>query len=423
MKGEIYQLGSGITESQSFHTADDGTLNNPGTGFGRRRNRFSEAQLADASQVWADLMRGHLSPVLMDEAFHPGNDQFAFNALSRRYPAVFNESISVQDFSILTDQILDRQIQDMWPAYQPTYQAVARINPNIKDFRSVRRYQIDGMQDVYGQVHEFETHDRRAPLLASTDYFVSKYAAGFARSWEAMVNDDMGFFQDLPTRLVRGGINSVEKYVTGLYVTAGTSGGPNATTYTSGHGNIIISAGVTNPLFSLAALEAAVAQMAAFKDAENLPITIDGVTVVFANYLDYIAAQNVKRALFANITEAGGTTNQQLRTPAWVADQFTPVFNPWINILDTTAASAHARQWYIFANPAKGRPAIELGFLRGFSTPQLYRKMPNTISVSGGAVDNMGDFDTMSSEYKSMIVYGGVTMEYRATMSSNGSLS
>jgi hypothetical protein len=93
--------------------------------------------------------------------------------------------------------------------------------------------------------------------------------------------------------------------------------------------------------------------------------------------------------------------------------------NPYISAIANSANGNTS--WFLFGNPDVGRPALEVGFLRGYETPGLYEKAPNTMRV-GGAVDPMlGDFDTQERRYKGMLIIGGTRLDGRATVASNGS--
>jgi Mrp family chromosome partitioning ATPase len=68
----------------------------------------------------------------------------------------------------------------------------------------------------------------------------------------------------------------------------------------------------------------------------------------------------------------------------------------------------------------QARPSLELGFLNGFDTPQLYQKLPNTMRVGGGVDPLLGDFYTMDQEFKGLLVMGGTQGDGRSTVSSTG---
>ena len=84
------------------------------------------------------------------------------------------------------------------------------------------------------------------------------------------------------------------------------------------------------------------------------------------------------------------------------------------------SSSNGATSWFLFANPATSRPALEVGFLRGYSEPVLYQKLANSMRVGGGIDQAAGDFHTMSQEYKGVIAFGGTRLDPKATVGSEG---
>ena len=73
------------------------------------------------------------------------------------------------------------------------------------------------------------------------------------------------------------------------------------------------------------------------------------------------------------------------------------------------------------ADPATSRPLARIRFLQGFEQPQLYQKAPNTQRVGGGIDPDVGDFQSMASEFKGLVAFGGVAIEDKAGIASNGS--
>jgi hypothetical protein len=94
--------------------------------------------------------------------------------------------------------------------------------------------------------------------------------------------------------------------------------------------------------------------------------------------------------------------------------------DPYIPIV--ASSSNGSTSWFLFANPNNGRPALEIGFLRGHESPEIFIKAPNAQRVGGGNVNPMdGDFDTDSIQYKVRHVLGGVTQDNKMSVASNGS--
>jgi hypothetical protein len=64
---------------------------------------------------------------------------------------------------------------------------------------------------------------------------------------------------------------------------------------------------------------------------------------------------------------------------------------------------------------------MEVGFLRGHDTPELFMKSPNSIRVGGGVVGaEDGSFETDGVDYKVRHVVGGTLMEPKAAYASKG---
>lgn len=378
----------------------------------RRLNAVQNVRVAEASKLWERAIAGDVHPFILQQAFRPTQD-FAFEKLCRDYPKLFNESMTSSDFALLSDQILDKMVLANYQVYAPTWQTLAKVRQDIKDFRAVRSYYFDGGKAMFDKVKEKAGFDRRTLNSSNYEYFVEKYEAGYEVSWEAVINDNLGFFQEMPRNLSIGGNNTIENFVTSLYVDAN---GPHATFYTGGQGNII----TANPALSIESLQAAMAQWMNFQDSDGVPITISGMTLVVGDGALFVKAQNIKHMLVADITNNGGTSAERLRVDmGWFVSGLNIVYNPWIRKVATTSNAATS--WWLFANAAGGaRPALEIGFLSGYNGVQLYRKASNTVGLGGGANDILGDFETMSTEYKGLIVFGGMRGDFRSTIASNG---
>lgn len=375
-------------------------------------------QMESATQFWADRRAGRIDDDLLRAAFRPDLADYRFGELSRRYAPIFNEAMSTSDFALLSDQILDRQIYDRYSKYEYTFTKIAKINRNIKDFRSVRRYMRNGGLENFEKVKEYAEFKRSAFDQDYKDYSVEKYAGGFFFSWEMMVNDDMNFFEDAPNDLVIAGTDSVEQFVTGLYVDAN---GPHASFYTAGNGNIMTG----NPALSLDALRDAIAQMMDYKDSDGKPIRIKNLTLVVGSGALLVTATNLKNMLMVEQTStdtaSGASAGMTLRVNNWIASQFDIVFNPFIPIVASSANGSTS--WFLFGTPSgSARPALEVGFLRGYDTPVLFRRAPDAVRISSGSLDQShGSFHNQHFEYKGVLVYGGTQFDPKRTLASNGS--
>lgn len=334
------------------------------------------------------------------------------------------EAMTTSDFPLLFADILDRQLLASYRETQPVWQAYCHRS-TVPDFRSVKRFAVDGAEGVLDEVHEREEYPEKALSETADTYSVKKYGRRLDLSWEMMINDDLQAFTSgkMAARLARAARRSEQKFATTLYVDAN---GPHASLYTAGYANIVnaTNAGspftAVNPALSIAALQQAMVVMAKMVDADGEPIVVDMVTLVVPPALE-ITAQNILNALQLNVVESGGTTNQTIWAQNWMRGRVTLVVDPYIPIVASTANGGTS--WFLFANPDTSRPAIEIGFLRGNEEPALYERAPNARRVAGGDVPE--SFEEDSIAYRVRHVFGGTRLTTtggaKATVASNGS--
>lgn len=376
-----------------------------------------EARIGDCVKMWADLTSGKLDPFFLSEAINPSVE--GFQVLSKRYPQLFFEEMSTSDFASLTVDVLDRQLIANFEAAQPVYQKIARVVPNLRDFRQVKRIRIDGGQDQARTKAEWQGIKASSPKVETTDnYTPLAYINSDSWSWEAAMNDDLGIFVDLPQRLSNGHIAAVSRFFTGLYV---TTTGPDTSLYHADFNNIINTtngAATTNPVLSVTGLGDALTVLGRQVNSDGEPIVFNGTLVLVVPNALRVAASNIMNQLSVDMTTVGGASNQTMRVNNWIVGGFEVVVDPWI---DKIATSNQHTSWFVFLNPQQNRPAIEMGFLRGFQQPQLFQKVANTARVGGGIDQAMGDFNDMGQEIKALTVFGGVVLEEKSTVASDGS--
>jgi hypothetical protein len=113
-----------------------------------------------------------------------------------------------------------------------------------------------------------------------------------------------------------------------------------------------------------------------------------------------------------------GTGSNQLRVNNWLSRRVTPIVNPWLPIVDTTTGNS---AWYLFGQTMAGRPAMEVGFLRGHEQPEVFVKAPDSMRVGGGmAPVEDGDFETDAIRHKVRHVLGGTLMDPKMGVASDG---
>lgn len=342
---------------------------------------------------------------------------------------IYREVLSSSDFGTLFTDVLDRKVEagyTSWPTIWPGY--VKKAQP-LRDFREVERVLIDG----YGGRWD---NQYRKPELTNVTYDqgfqhrVVKYQPvnwekGYAVSWQSLVNDNLDVLSDIPQSIVEGGRKTQDYYVTTFY--AGTTG-PLNTVYTVGNRNIINQANgaaANNPALSFDALEDAYTVLRGQRDpVTGEPIMITAAVLVVPPSLEATANHILfgRQVTFGGQgqTGRGGTAGTQIIADNTLRSSVRLVVNPYLPFVSTTNGNT---SWYLFADPDRGRAAIEIGFLRGFDTPVLLRKKSDIEPAGGGGGGPeymMGDFESGAIYYKAVQIYGGNVIDPLATVASNG---
>jgi hypothetical protein len=336
------------------------------------------------------------------------------DVMSGRRPAhLLREAMTTSDFPYLFGDILDRQLLAAYQETVPSWPNYCNRH-TVRDFRTVKRYGVyggDTVLDAVPEQHEYPLSkmDEDSPF----SYAVKKYGRRMPFSWETMINDDLDALKDIPQRFGRAARRSEEKFATGLFV---DTAGPHASFYTSGYKNIVTS----NPALSISAIQTALIVLAAQLDQNSEPIVVDAVELVVPPALE-IDAKNILNAttIWFDPNASAGTKKQSLVADNWMKNKLHLSVNAYIPIV--ASSSNGSTSWFLFANPSNGRPALELGFLRGHEQPEIFMKTPNAVQVGGGTDPMNGDFDTDSIEYKVRHVLGGSRMDPKMTVASNGS--
>jgi hypothetical protein len=342
----------------------------------------------------------------------------------KRAPYLLQEAMTTSDFPILFGDIVDRVMLQRYQRIPEDWALYAR-GTTVRDFRPQeiwKRWALGG-ETILEEVKEREEYPERSveeqPVVT---WRVKKYGARMSVSWEMIINDDQGYFDDLPERLAE----SARRTETDLVVDVFTSTtGPNATLYNNTNGNLINTtngASVNNPPLSIQGLQDALIVLSNMRDEEGQPIFIDMTTLVVPPALE-VTARNILNAIQIELTRDGGirdsgTGEERLIVNNWMKNRVQLAVNPFLPIRSTTNGNT---SWYLFAAPSAGRGAIWLGRLRGHEAPELFVKEPNARRVGGGQVNPLdGDFDTDSIDYKVRLVRGVTTVDPKLTVASNG---
>jgi hypothetical protein len=332
------------------------------------------------------------------------------------------EAMSTSDFPLLFGDIIDRTTLARYREWPTVWEQLARRG-TVRDFRTVRKFVMDGAEGILSQVDQGAEYPEAAVTEGKYDYAVKKYGRRIPLLWEVFVNDDLEMLRDLPERLAKAARMSEERFAAELYADLT---GFDLTFFSTANRNIInpttLGGGATtNPPLSVTALQQAFQVLWSQKDADGNPIYAGQVRLVVPPALA-VVARNILNATELRAAAGGGvgTGGDQLISSNWMAGEIANVVvNPWLPVISTTNG---ATTWYLFSDPGVGRPAMEVGFLRGHETPELFLKSPNATRIGGGLVGaEEGSFETDGIDYKVRHVFGGSLLEPKAAVASNGS--
>lgn len=354
----------------------------------------------------------HRSPEYMAalaEAATLVGDVFA----GRKRVHYLQEAMTTSDFPLLFGDVIDRQLLANYEATVPTYRDWVKIG-SVRDFRTVNRFAINGGEGRLSEVPQRTEYPQASVSDARYQYFVKKYGEKFTFDWEDMINDDLDALKDIPQRMARGATRTESYFAVDLFF---GSTGPDGTFFSSGNKNIVTG----NPALSVTAIQTALTVLSRQVDSSGEPINITMARLVVPPALKVPALQILNATEIWDSSATGGAeSGRQIHTANFIRNLVELSVEPYI---PTIASSSNGdTSWMLVADPNEGRPAAEIGFLRGHESPEVFMKSSNAVSIGGGASDEMnGDFDTDSIEYKVRHVLGGTLMDPKMAVASNGS--
>jgi len=328
---------------------------------------------------------------------------------SHRHEFQMWEAITTTDFPYLFGTIIDRELMARYRVALADYSAYTKFG-TVSNFAQHTRDRLDGLDNILPRVTQKGEY-LVAPV--SSEHYtrqVFKRGCQFDISWEALVDDGMGAFDDVPARFSDAAINTDAWLVTSALAGAA---GPNAAMYATG---TCTNAGVLPA--SIANVSATLALMAAQTTAAGLPMGIRGMHIVVPP-----AMEDDMRAILTSTlkqwTEVGAGGGVPVPT-ANVLTQRGLILHvdPWLPYIDVSANVDTT--WYVFADPAQGY-AVGLDHLRGHEGPEIVMKASNKVSVSGGVSSPFnGDFESDNVFYRVRTCPGTCNIDPRMTYVQTG---
>ena len=334
---------------------------------------------------------------------------------AHKHEYLLREALTTSDFPYLFGDVLDRQVLAQYKAVDPVWKqyikmsTVPRIYPQIGGYR----FAITGGDQYLDEVAEKGEYLASSRDEARYTLYVKKYGRQFDISWEAMINDDLNALKDTPARFAKAATRTEHRIAVNLYAGDYSAVSHAANLYSDG---VAAEVNAVAALLTIANLEAGLEAMAGWVDAGGEPIMNRAKYLVVPPALEMTARQILTSTskMWIDYTTRAAAPQQYAFPTNNVVSQMglTLVVDPYLPIMDTTYGNT---AWYLFSDPSD-IAAVEVAHLAGHERPEICMKASDKVSVGGGAIGPMsGDFATDNVFYRVRLVFGGVTLDWRAT--------
>ena len=325
------------------------------------------------------------------------------------------EAITTSDASLNLAYLVNLNVLPQYDEAPRIWNQIAGTR-NVSDFRPAVLYSLvgqweDGVLGDGNPRHIAPTVPEGAPYPYSVMAGEESSSAGVKKrgfktrfTFEAFINDAIGFLRALPDEMLQVALDT-EEYEVFRALIDGVGVGQQLDADTNPDGTTVLA----NALLSREALIAAKYQVSQ-RTINGRPIQVTGgwnllVPIGRLDYANFILNQTL------GVIQDGSLT-------------FTaPGYNPLTEITPLETEYVTGGAWYLVPKPgATRRPVVERLQLIGHESPELRVQNLTGSYVGGGAVSPFeGDFDTDSAEFRVRQIGNGTLWTADAVIWSNGS--
>jgi ATP-dependent protease ClpP protease subunit len=299
---------------------------------------------------------------------HGFDDQANVRAGMRSQAIMNGGGMGVSDFAYITGEVLNRTLANRYSHRAPTYRRISRQR-TASDFRTLHSV-------TWGADLSFKPVQESGEYLASQiddqagKLKVAKYGRRAILTFEAVINDDMGIFDDLPREFARHGAN-LESTLAWDIIRTNAKTPDNKAMFHADHKNTAGAAAIS--VASVGAGRKLMWEQRAFgaKDADDF-IEVEPDLLIVPPALETAAMQFV----------ATSVPTKAADTNPWAAT-LTPMVEAR---LGTVAKGGDDAKWYLAASDM---PPLEHAFLEGYAAP--------TVSIVNGT--NPDDVDMVARHF------------------------
>ena len=326
------------------------------------------------------------------------------------------EAVATTDFPYLFGTVIERELMAQYGIVQPEFAAYTKMG-TVPNFNAHARYRRNGGRGVLREVGEKGEYLVTPSSMSSYTRQVRKLGEQFDISWEALVNDGMGAFNDIPEDYAKMAVNTEHAEVTGLYAAAA---GPDPLLFgapiVDGDGVNVVNLGAL-PL-TVPNLQTQLGLMAAQTDVNGRPLVIRGVHLVVPIQLEDTAWQITTSTALQYVDGPGAAVVPYGTTSPIPRHGIQIHVDPWLGQIDVSGDVATT--WYLFADTGFNH-AIGLDHLLGHETPEICMKASNKVTMTGAPISPFdGDFDSDDVMYRVRMVLGGCYIDPRCAYAQVG---
>jgi hypothetical protein len=333
---------------------------------------------------------------------------------SQRLPSwkqeyLLREAITTADFPNLFGFIIERDLLARYSLATPNWRMFAKRG-TLPNFNIAEAHKVQGNDGLLAQVAEKAPY----PLMTTSNGHyhrqLAKWGGAFDVSFEAIVNDVLGAFSDIPQRFADAALYT-EAYLATMAVAQ--AAGPNALLYGAPIADAADAQNVTNlgalPL-SITNLETTIGLMSAQQDSLGRPLGLEGAVLMVPPRLK-IRALQILNSAYQMVTTTANVPLPQANVISQLNLQL--CVNPLLPIVDTSGN--HDFTWYLFADP-NVRAAVQVDFLRGQESPEVVMKASDKATTGGALMSPYsGDFASDNIMYRVRHICSAARLDPRAT--------
>lgn len=335
---------------------------------------------------------------------------------SRRWAAELEEAVTTTQFPYVFGTILNRQLLASYKIFTADWRKFVKEDSALVDFRSKRYFKVLGNDQVLAPVPMSGQYLEAAVSTAYYDLDPIKYGRIFGITFESIINDSLGAFNDIPERFANAVIRTENRKVTETYSSAS---GPNSGLFGAPITDVD-NGQVTNKgtdVLSVATLQRACENIMSQVDVNGEPILARAAVLVVPPALE-MTARNILGSQTL-LTATGESKTILIGNQNVVAQlSLTLVVDPYLQVVDVSANKKTT--WYVFADPMQGA-AITMGRVRGYENPEICMRASNKMLVGGGMADVMsGSFENDQVQTRVRSIFGLKAMDPRFCWANDG---